>query len=254
MSRTKVFLACLAILARPAAAPAQDRPPEEKPSSLQQRAERLREAGIFTGGAITRFEEAGRNQLVVLLESGLQPDSKVLDIGCGMLRGGYWIAHFLRPGCYFGIEPDEEMLQAGLEHILGPELVEEKRPVFDDNDRFDLAVFGVEFDFLIAKSIWTHASRSMIETMLDGFVANTPQTGIFLTSYLPASSPEEEYLGEEWVGRSRESDEGGFARHSLEWIRSECGKRGLRVQTLDDCFMLANQPWLRITKAGGESR
>jgi hypothetical protein len=81
-------------------------------------------------------------QLVTLLQEGLQPHSKVLDVGCGCLRGGYWFIHFLNPRCYFGIEPNREMLQVGLDHILEPGLTDLAGPSFSHNDDFDLSVFS----------------------------------------------------------------------------------------------------------------
>lgn len=54
-------------------------------TNVQQRAERLA-AEMFTGGPVKYFEQIGRLQLEVLLHEGLQPTSKVLDIGCGALR------------------------------------------------------------------------------------------------------------------------------------------------------------------------
>ena len=55
--------------------------------SVQDRAEQVAEK-VFTGGPAKHFEVAGRNQLAVLLEHGLHTSSRVLDIGCGALRGG----------------------------------------------------------------------------------------------------------------------------------------------------------------------
>jgi hypothetical protein len=55
----------------------------------------------------------GRNQLSILLRNGLIFDSRVLDVGCGVLRAGYWLIHFLDPDCYFGIEPNRVILTAG---------------------------------------------------------------------------------------------------------------------------------------------
>src|SRR5271157_4551410 len=67
--------------------------------TLQERAERL--AGtIRLGGPVQDFERVGQMQLAVLLLQGLRPGSRVLDVGCGCLRAGYWLMHFLDPGCY----------------------------------------------------------------------------------------------------------------------------------------------------------
>src|SRR5437016_2373816 len=74
--------------------------------------------------------------VAMLIREGLYPSSKVLDIGCGCLRGGYWLIHFLDRACYFGIEPDREMLHKGIESLLEPGLLESKQPRFDMNGRF----------------------------------------------------------------------------------------------------------------------
>ena len=67
----------------------------------------------------------------------------VLDIGCGCLRGGYWLIHFLGKGCYFGIEPNKEMLEAGTRILLEPELEDLKKPKFDFNSNFDFMVLNI---------------------------------------------------------------------------------------------------------------
>jgi hypothetical protein len=125
---------------------------------------------VFTGGPVEEFERVGRHQFITLLGQGLNLNSRVLDIGCGCLRAGYWLIHFLDPDCYFGIEPNRAMLETGLSSLLEPGLAEAKRPRFDHNADFNLTVFGERFDFVLARSIWTHASKTQIETMLDGIV------------------------------------------------------------------------------------
>ena len=174
--------------------------------TLIERAIRLEKEGIFLGGPAKFFETAGRKQLTTLLSEGLTPASKVLDIGCGCLRGGYWLIHFLDKGCYFGIEPNTEMLDAGLRILLEPELLELKTTRFDPNSNFDFSIFEVKFDYLVARSIWTHASKQQIQTMLDGFV-NTASTGaMFITSYIMPTLFKRDYKNSNLVGKSHESD------------------------------------------------
>ena len=45
------------------------------------------------------------------------------------------------------------MLQKVISRVLEPEVLEQKQPRFDTNDRFDLAVFGEKFDVVMARSI-----------------------------------------------------------------------------------------------------
>ena len=96
-------------------------------STVQDRAEILG-AKEFLGVPVEKFEEGGREQLSYLQRAGATPSSKVVDLGCGVLRGGYWIIHFLNPGCYCGIEPHQERLRNGIQNILEPETLESKQP------------------------------------------------------------------------------------------------------------------------------
>jgi hypothetical protein len=154
-------------------------------TSVQARAELLG-AKTFLGVPVKDFEAAGREQLAYLLRAGLTPPSKVVELGCGVLRGGYWIIHFLNPGCYYGIEPHQDRLRSGIHVILEPETLQSERPSFDMNDRFDTSVFRKKFDFFLAYSIWTHASKPQIRLMLDSFLRDSHQNGVFLATFLPA--------------------------------------------------------------------
>jgi SAM-dependent methyltransferase len=215
-------------------------------TELQRGAEALAQGGVFLGGPVEVFERLGRHQLILLLEHGLIPHSKVLDVGCGCLRAGYWLIHFLQPGGYFGIEPNTRMLDAGKQTFFTPELLAYKRPMFSANDDFDFSVFGVAFDFVLARSIWTHASSHQIERMLDGFVVNAKPGAVFLASYRRAARPEEQYTGPSWVGRSHQCATPGMVSYAFEWIEGQCSSRNLQVTELMP--EVQDQTWLRITK------
>jgi hypothetical protein len=214
--------------------------------NLQQKAEMLGEK-TFLGVPVQGFESGGRELLTYVLNAGLKPDSTVVDIGCGVLRGGYWLIHFLNAGCYCGIEPHAGRLEMGIHTILEPEVMAAKRPRFDANSRFDTALFGEKFDFFLAYSIWTHAAKSQIETMLDSFVCDAKEDGVFLTSFLPAGWGRPDYQGEKWNGTSHESDVPGCIYHSRRWIKAECRRRGLTMRELgrDKTY---GQSWLQIKR------
>lgn len=199
------------------------------------------------GGPPRFFETAGKKLLIALLSEGLIPSSRVLDIGCGCLRGGYWLIHFLDSGCYFGVEPNVEMLEAGQRILLEPGLAELKKPRFDHNADFDVEVFGVKFDFFVARSIWTHTSKRQIQTMLDGFSDATNAGGVFLTSYVRATMFKKDYMGTEWAGRSHESNTPRLVYHSFGWIRTECTRRGLIAEEIKErAYTFGGQTWIRI--------
>lgn len=221
-------------------------------TTLRHIGEQIHKQGIFTGGPLEYFDEAGRLQLYTLVREGLSPYSKVLDVGCGCLRGGYWLVRLLDPDCYFGIEPNQPMLKAGIEYCLTPELLALKRPRFDSNDQFDFSVFQTKFDAVVARSIWTHTSKEQIQVMLDNFVEHTNAQGFFLTSYLPSvwyKRRHRDYTGKKWVGKSHECGSAGLVHHRTGWIHHQCRIRGLRLKELDDA-PFNGQRWLKITKAG----
>jgi SAM-dependent methyltransferase len=227
--------------------PDPETPYPQRVATVQERANQAGEDGTFLGGPLQHFERVGRLQLATLLQQGLSPYSRVLDVGCGALRGGYWLLHFLEPNRYYGIEPNKAMLQIGLDRILEPGLEDQARPTFAHNDDFDFTVFGVRFDYVLARSVWTHASKSQIETMLDSFNQVAAPGGVMLTSYLPTGlRPWKDYKGAGWVGRSHESGEAGIVRHKPGWITSVCRARGFTVRELPGKTL--GQVWLRIER------
>jgi SAM-dependent methyltransferase len=142
----------------------------------------------FLGGPAGDFERVGRAGLEVLLREGLVPSSRVLDVGCGALRLGYWLMRLLDPGCYYGVEPAQEMLALGLEQFVGADVSDRAQAHFISTDDFDFTAFGARFDFVVARSIWTHASKSQIRSMLGSFAETSLPSGVFLASYQPASA------------------------------------------------------------------
>lgn len=210
--------------------------------------DRLLANGTFIGGPPEYFEIAGDCQLGILRHFGMSSESKVLDIGCGCLRGGRKVIPELNPGCYFGIEPNKKMLEEGLEICIDSSVLSEKIPSFDNNADFDFGVFGTKFDLFVARSIWTHASKNDIAKMLDEFIEWRESGAKFITSYHRARIPIlGEYHGTSWVGRSHESDEGGVVWHSLRRIKGLCAERGLTVREfVDERFDFGTQRWLVV--------
>jgi len=221
--------------------------PVNPTQSLQERGEALYQVTTQIGCGVRRFEKTGRAQLEALIRHGLNPWDKLLDIGCGALCGGYWMINFLHPGCYFGVEPNTFMFNAGVEHLVEPGLFEEKQPKFQHNDQYDFSGFGETFDYFHAHSIWTHAPKKDIEKMLDGFVQFTRPGARFLTSFKPPHLFRPDYKGDTWIGRSHESDDAGICRHRFKWIQQACAARNLDVELLKG-EKIHKQKWILIRR------
>ena len=111
------------------------------------------------------------------------------------------------------------MLLTGRYEVLEDRTKWEKGPSFDTNDQFDTSVFHEKFDVFLARSIWTHALKGQIEVMLDNFLRDSTPNAFFLTSYLPAKWPWQDYKGSRFAGKSHTSTESICIRHRFSWIR-----------------------------------
>ena len=108
------------------------------------------DAGVHRDYVGGRWEELGRLQFRYLCSQGLLPHHRLMDIGCGSLRGGVHFAHYLDPGGYYGVDRNASLLKAGLDVELqaarvgpaGQEL--DLRPKLDPSHLLHTALF--EFD------------------------------------------------------------------------------------------------------------
>jgi SAM-dependent methyltransferase len=137
----------------------------------------------FVGGL---WETMGKFQLDYLVEQGLDPAHRFLDVGCGSLRAGNQLVDYLAPGNYYGIDINESLIDAGYTR----ELTDEQRAKLPranlrSTDRFD-ADFGVEFDMAIAQSVFTHVSLNDIRLCLYRVAPQMKVGGRFFASFFKA--------------------------------------------------------------------
>jgi len=104
------------------------------------------------------WDEIGRMQFEFLRDRDLLPDMRLIDIGCGCLRGGVHFVRYLRPGNYYGIDLSQALLDAGYDIELAALGLQHKLPRTNllANADFDASRFGVAFDVALAQSVFTH--------------------------------------------------------------------------------------------------
>ena len=117
----------------------------------------------FVGGL---WEDMGKLQLDFLIQQGLKPDDRFLDIGCGSLRAGVHLVDYLTSGHYYGIDVNHDLIRVGYDHELSDDQ-RERLPSKNlrSTDRFN-ADFGVQFDMAIAQSVFTHVSLNQMRLCL----------------------------------------------------------------------------------------
>jgi SAM-dependent methyltransferase len=101
------------------------------------------------------WDEVGRLQQRFLVEQGLRPEHRFLDVGCGSLRAGVHLIDYLDPGRYHGIDASAQLLAAGRVEIERNGL-QGKAPVLRCDATFGVDAFGGQFDYGIAHSVFTH--------------------------------------------------------------------------------------------------
>lgn len=117
----------------------------------------------FVGGMWT---EIGALQFEFLKQQGLKPSHRLLDIGCGCLRGGVHFVPYLEKRHYYGADINPSLIEAGKKELFTNKANIEKQPDLRVTDRFDLAQFGVQFDYLLAVSVFTHLHANHIARCL----------------------------------------------------------------------------------------
>ena len=103
----------------------------------------------------------------LLTTLGLRQHHSLLDMGCGSLRIGRLLIPYLNRGKYFGVEPNEWLVDEGIRRELGETLVQIKRPTFFFSDSPDtITQAKIAFDFALAQSIFSHCGLDLIKGWL----------------------------------------------------------------------------------------
>jgi hypothetical protein len=198
------------------------------------------------------YDLMGGLQFALLLALGLRENHKLCDVGCGSLRAGRLFIPYLEPDNYFGVEPEQWKIEAGLSNEVGAEMVASRRPTFDYFADFGLERFGVEFDYVLAQSVFSHTYLDLTMEGLRAIRSTLSPDGVFVGTFwetAPLILPR---------GSSHRPTEGSGFRHSLcvaytwrEWNAAvrDAGLVGRRFR-----WRHKRQTWVVATRADHEAR
>jgi ubiquinone/menaquinone biosynthesis C-methylase UbiE len=134
------------------------------------------------------WEEIGRLQFEFLRARGLKPNHRLLDIGCGSLRGGIHAIRYLEAGNYYGLDINPSLIVAGRHEIKLADLTQ-KNPHLAVSDRFELGLFREKFDYLLALSVFTHLfANHIIRCLAEVREVLAPEGRFFATFFLAPHS------------------------------------------------------------------
>jgi SAM-dependent methyltransferase len=173
-------------------------------------------------GPPDKYDVIGALQFWVMVSRGMREHHRMLDIGCGSLRGGRFFIIYLRPDRYHGIEPQADLIRAGIAQELSWGVVRDKRPRFDTNSLCDAGVFGVTFDYVLAQSIFSHAPPHLIRKCLISLKRALAPDGRFVFTYFKGQT---NYHGTAWA-------QSPDARYREDWMRHQLKINGFSMETL----------------------
>ena len=131
------------------------------------------------------WEEIGKLQFDFLVNNGLQSHHRLLDIGCGTLRGGRHFIKYLNAGNYSGIDISPKAIEYG-KQLVEQEGLSEKQPrlLVSRNKNLKFKEFdGEVFDYLLAQSVFTHLKPEHIDECFQNISRIMNQDSVFLFTF-----------------------------------------------------------------------
>lgn len=185
-------------------------------------------------GPIDRYDFIGASQFNLLTSLGLKQNHSLLDIGCGSLRAGKLFIPYLGKGNYVGIEPNSWLIEEGLKNELGETILEIKKPQFFNFKDFRLSVINKKFDYIVAQSIFSHASAKQINICLSEVKMVLKENGIFAVTFIHGKN---DYDGQDWVYP-------GCVQYTTQFISNTIEKNNLSFKVIN--WKHPKQQWYLI--------
>jgi SAM-dependent methyltransferase len=174
----------------------------------------------------------------LLTSLGLRARHRVLDIGCGSLRVGRLLIPYLERGHYVGVEPNEWLVEEGIEKEIGASLLRIKEPVFYVADSAREVGPDQGFDFALAQSIFSHTGRDLLADWLREVARLLAATGALVATFCQADT---DFTGSGWIYPE-------CVHFRLETLAHLAGRFGLRTTRLN--WLHPRQTWLLMAKPG----
>lgn len=183
------------------------------------------------------YDLIAANQFIALIKNGLREHHFVLDVGCGSLRVGRLLINYLLPERYFGIEPNKEVIRAAIKKEIGLELEMLKAFAICHDADFNLNYYPVIYDYILAHSIFSHATKAQLEKCIAKAKKVLHPDGKFLATYI--EGPDNE--AESWTYPAG-------VTFSYETINHICRINGMKCVKMK-LKHPGNQTWIRIEHA-----
>jgi len=169
-----------------------------------------------------RWDVLGPLQFDFLVSRGMRPEHRLLDVGCGSLRGGVHAIAYLEPGHYYGIEKEASLLRAGRDIELPGHGIAGRTPHLHVTGEFDLGWVppSIRFDFALAQSVFTHLRPGLIAQCLASVLPRLTADGVFFATFFES---EQDRLGPRHGWRDDELQHPTYRVDTLAALAKEAG-------------------------------
>lgn len=185
------------------------------------------------------YELIGAHQFCVMVKFGLRDHHRLLDLGCGSLRGGKYLINYLQRGRYTGIEPNVDLIRAGIKEELTTEVFELKRPTIYYWDDFLWASKVIQdYDYVLAQSILTHTGSDLLEQIAEEAYLSLAPDGVFVATFFSSLSNS---TAKGWLGNSA----AGYTEEYMQRVMAGVGFNHVDIRNLGHPV---GQTWLAASK------
>jgi len=132
------------------------------------------------------YLQEGKVFLDWLVRHGLNPEHRLLDYGCGVLRAGRYLIPYLNRGHYVGIDISRNRIQKGHLVLSSAGISREDYEVHLAKDCLLKELQDQRFDVIWANSVLTHMPERDIREFLFALKAHFKQGGTFFFTFSPS--------------------------------------------------------------------
>ncbi len=154
-------------------------------------------------------------QIHFLKQVGLLPHHRLLDLGCGPLRGGTPLIEYLEAGMYTGVDVRREALEEGRRELTKSGL-STRQPALVHCKRLRELNLEQKFDHVWAFAVLIHLEDRILDDAIAAVSRHLAPDGVFHASVNVGSHPDGEWQGFPVVYRSAAFYSSTFERHCLE--------------------------------------
>lgn len=165
-------------------------------------------------GPADLWEMKRRFQIEFLRGAGLLPGHRLLDLGCGTLRGGIPLIDYLEPGRYVGVEVRGDVLDEGRRELAESGLAGKQPRLVHCEALADLDL-GTSVDVAWAFAVLIHMDDAVLDQAIAAVARHLDRGGVFYATVNVGDKPTGAWQGFPVVHRPAEFYADVFCRHRL---------------------------------------